>query len=232
MWCGSRAELRLVLALSNEALHAGANAIPVAGSSARLVRALKMSFLGLRAFGLWTFAARRSAILHRMRLVPATLDPPTGLEAFLEELGGGENGFAGVQVQSLSAYLRRLVDYGRGRNVDPGHVPMTTYWLLDSGGEVVGMSRLRHRLTPALLDDGGHIGYYVRPSARGRGHGRELLRLTLVEARRLGIRRALLTVDSGNAPSLRVIEGNGGVMEDERIDGEGIAYRRYWIDLA
>jgi predicted acetyltransferase len=44
--------------------------------------------------------------------------------------------------------------------------------------------------------------------------------------------RVLLTVRSDNQPSIRVIEFNGGVMEDERKDDEGVRYRRYWIDLS
>jgi predicted acetyltransferase len=40
----------------------------------------------------------------------------------------------------------------------------------------------------------------------------------------------LITTNSDNAPSIRVIETNGGVMEDERIDDTGKPYRRYWIE--
>jgi predicted acetyltransferase len=123
------------------------------------------------------------------------------------------------------------MDMSDGINLKPGWVPMTTHWLLDDAGEVVGVGRLRHRLTPALLEDGGHIGYYVRPTHRGKGYGTEILRLLLVEARKLGIDRALLTVHSDNGASIRVIERNGGVLEDERTDPEGVPYRRYWIAL-
>jgi predicted acetyltransferase len=167
-----------------------------------------------------------------MRPVPASLVPPPGLKALLLELGDGENGFMGVETQNVTDYLKRLVDCAQGVNMAEGHVPSTTFWLLDDAGALVGMSRLRHRLTPALLADGGHIGYYVRPSQRGKRYGSAILRLTLIEARGLGVDRALLTVDSHNLASVRVIEGNGGSMEDERVDPDGVIYRRYWIDLA
>jgi len=172
-----------------------------------------------------------------MRLVPVSLDPPPGLEEVLRQLGHGENGFVGtgqpVDTSTLSSYLRGLVDMADGVNLKPGWVPTTTYWLLDDAGDVAGVSRLRHRLTQALIEDGGHIGYYVRRSERGKGYGTAILRLVLVEACKLGIDRALLTVDSDNAPSIRVIESNGGKLEDERTDPEtGGFYRRYWIDLS
>jgi predicted acetyltransferase len=121
----------------------------------------------------------------------------------------------------------------QGRNLPDGWVPMTTYWLVDDAGAVAGVSRLRHELTPFLLDHGGHLGYYVKASERGQGYGTQILALTLIEARHLGLKRALLTVDSENEPSIRVIERNGGVLEDEPIDETtGKLHRRYWIDLS
>ena len=170
-----------------------------------------------------------------MRLVKASLEPPPGLEELLSQLGEGENGFVGTgqpaNTESLGAYVQSLVDMANGINLRPDWVPMTTHWLLDDNERIIGVSRLRHSLTPSLLVDGGHIGYYVLPLERGKGYGTALLRLTLIEARRYGIERALLTVDSDNEPSIRVIERNGGVQEDERVDADGIPYRRYWIDL-
>ena len=56
-----------------------------------------------------------------------------------------------------------------------------------------------------------------------------ILESLLAEGRAMGIRRFLLTVRSDNVPSIRVIEGNGGVMEDERTDETGLPFRRYWI---
>jgi predicted acetyltransferase len=169
-----------------------------------------------------------------MQLVAASLDAPDGLEAFLIEVGHGETGFGGTDFapgkETLAVFLQRLIDRSEGRQLEPGWVPFTTYWLLDDNGDVVGISRLRHELNDQLLYHGGNIGYYVRPSARGRRYGSSILALTLAEGRKRGIERFLLTVDSDNMPSTRVIEGNGGVMEDERMHEEtGQPFRRYWI---
>jgi predicted acetyltransferase len=169
-----------------------------------------------------------------MRLVAASLDPPEGLEAFLIEVDRGETGFGGTDFawgkEPLSDFLQRMIDRSEGRGLEPGWVPFTTYWLLDDAGAIAGMSRLRHDLTDELLFHGGHIGYYVRPSARGKRYGTAVLALTLAEGRKRGIDRFLLTVNSDNVPSIRVIEGNGGVLEDERVDREtGRLFRRYWI---
>lgn len=170
-----------------------------------------------------------------MRLEAASLNAPEGLEQFLRELGNGENGFGGTGFatgqQTLVELLEQLVDRAAGRSVPAGRVPGTTFWLLDDVGRIVGMSRLRHRLNEALLIDGGHIGYYVRPHERRKGQGHTLLELTLIEAKKLGLTRVLLTANSDNAGSIGVIEGNGGLMEDERVDDSGVPYGRFWFEL-
>ena len=65
------------------------------------------------------------------------------------------------------------------------------------------------------MNFGGHIGYWVRPSERGRGYGKLMLRLALPKARRLGIHNALVTCDLGNTASRKVIEANGGVFKNQ-----------------
>jgi predicted acetyltransferase len=105
-------------------------------------------------------------------------------------------------------------------------VPQTTFWYVD-GDRYLGSIRIRHRLTPALLEEGGHIGYDVRPTARLRGHATAMLVAALDFARTLGLDSALLTTDEENLGSRRVIETCGGVYEDSR-GGK----RRYWVATA
>jgi predicted acetyltransferase len=97
----------------------------------------------------------------------------------------------------------------------PGFVPDTELWWVE-GDEFLGRVGVRHRLTPALLEAGGHIGYDVRSSARRRGHATEMLRQALAVASGLGIDPALVTCDLDNLGSRTVIERNGGVLEDQR----------------
>ena len=74
---------------------------------------------------------------------------------------------------------------------------------------------------------GGHIGYDVRPSFRGRGHATRMLKDALTVARSLGITTALLTCDVDNMASRKVIERNGGVLQDQH---EGKL--RFWVSTA
>ena len=77
-----------------------------------------------------------------------------------------------------------------------------------------------------LLQEGGHIGYSIRPSARGKGLAKEQLRQGLQVAKSKNIKRVLVTCDRDNAASRGVIIANGGVLEDIRGGKE-----RYWIDI-
>lgn len=106
-----------------------------------------------------------------------------------------------------------------------GRVHCTYRWIVD-GEDLVGFVAIRHRLNDFLLEEGGHIGYSVRPSRRREGHASRALALALDEARRLGLGRVLVTCDDDNLASARTIETNGGVLEDVRR-----AKRRYWIGL-
>jgi predicted acetyltransferase len=104
-----------------------------------------------------------------------------------------------------------------------GYVPATELWWVE-GDEFLGRIGIRHRLSPQLLEMGGHIGYDVRPSARRRGHATAMLADMLGIALEMGIDSALVTCDVDNVGSRTVIERNGGVLEDER---EGKL--RFWV---
>src|SRR5688500_15585019 len=107
-----------------------------------------------------------------MRLQPATEPPPPGLEEMLRELGAGDRGFGGTSFgrgeADLPGFLRACADGEDPAKVTPGFVPQTVYWMIDDAEQVVGMLRLRHHLNDHLLQHGGHVGYYVRPAARGK----------------------------------------------------------------
>lgn len=107
-----------------------------------------------------------------------------------------------------------------------GKVPSSYFWIME-GEEFVGYLALRHSLNDWLFNEGGHIGFSVRPTRRRQGYAGRGLALALPEARALGLDRVLLTCDEDNTGSRLTIEGNGGVYEDSR-NGK----RRYWVDLA
>jgi predicted acetyltransferase len=124
----------------------------------------------------------------------------------------------------FAAYVRWLrADADEGSARPPGYVPGTTLWWAD-GQEYLGRLTIRHRLTPSLLELGGHIGYDIRPSARRRGHATAMLAAARPVARGLGLDPVLITCDEDNIGSRKVIEANGGVLEDTRR-----GKLRFWV---
>ncbi len=131
----------------------------------------------------------------------------------------------------FGAFICRVRDYAQGKNLPVNWVPDSTYWLV-RGEHIIGMCDIRHRLTEALLDFGGHIAYSVRPSERNNGYGTLMLKLALEKACELGICEVLITCDKDNVASQRVILKNGGVLDSESYSKQaGRVTRRYWIKV-
>ncbi|MGV3616666.1 MAG: GNAT family N-acetyltransferase [Fimbriimonas sp.] len=80
-----------------------------------------------------------------------------------------------------------------------------------STGERVGNIDLRVGDTEHLRRYGGHVGYYVKPAARGNGYAARALRLLLPLARRHGMRTIWVTCNPENLASARTCERAGGV---------------------
>jgi predicted acetyltransferase len=128
------------------------------------------------------------------------------------------------ELAAFADYVAWVRDQAREDALRPaGMVASTTLWWVD-GAEYLGRLAIRHRLTPHLREYGGHIGYDVRPSARRRGHATAMLAAALPVTHALGIDPVLVTCDDDNVASRKVIEANGGVLEDRR----GVKLR-YWV---
>jgi len=121
-----------------------------------------------------------------------------------------------------------------GIDLRPGYVRATTFWLIDQE-RFIGETGIRHVLTPALLQYGGHIGYEIRWSESLKGYGTKMLAMVLQFCKEeMGLEKVLITCDDDNIGSIRVIQKNGGVLENKVINylQRGIVNtRRYWIAL-
>ena len=157
---------------------------------------------------------------------------------YARSLGYGSDSLAD-QFPQFVRDLKALADTTGARVLYPDRV----LWLVHDG-EYIGQTSIRPQLcTPYLLTYGGHIGYSIRPSRRCRGYGKAILALTLEVTREIGLRRVLITCDSDNIGSRKIIEHNGGqfessmVMPSRTFHVEGrkpaplIEKLRYWIDL-
>lgn len=115
----------------------------------------------------------------------------------------------------LVAELTAQRDPGRPRPA--GLVPQTMLWWVDDD-RWLGRIAIRHHLNDRLRQvGGGHIGYAVRPTARGEGHARRMLQAALPTAHALGIDPAEVTCNVAHVASARVIEACGGEFSGERL---------------
>ncbi len=150
----------------------------------------------------------------------------SGYWVFAEPPPFAEQDCAAFVAGILAAEGAASGDSGDGGPAMPaGRVANTHFWIAD-GDDLVGFLHLRHELNDWLLQEGGHIGYSVRPARRRQGHATRALALGVRRAGELGIERVLVTCDTDNAASARTIEAGGGVFEDDRLDK-----RRYWITV-
>jgi predicted acetyltransferase len=134
--------------------------------------------------------------------------------------------------RDFPGFIHSLQAASLGENLPPGIVPQTTYWFVQDGWHILGEIRLRHHLTPALEEEGGNIGYLIRPSERRKGYGTLQLKLLLPIARQKGLTRVLVTCDTDNTGSALIIEHNGGLLASQGISTDsGKPISRYWIDL-
>ena len=127
---------------------------------------------------------------------------------------------------------RDFDNYLENLEIKDGKVPDSVFFLLDVERNILlGAVNIRHYLNDYLLQFGGHIGDGIRPSERRKGYATEMIRLALIECKKLGIDKVLMVCDKSNIGSAKSIMKNGGILENEFVDEDGEVNQRYWIDL-
>jgi predicted acetyltransferase len=156
----------------------------------------------------------------------------------LEQDAENEDQFAGCLSLDTSTSAKEWIEIGRLRKSAetcqqtgtevPSHMFLA---VRESDLKVVGIIDLRHHINHPILGTwGGHSGYTVRPTERGKGYAKEMLRLNLLKAKELGITRFLVTCNVDNTASEKTILANGGIFE-KMIDVDGSQMKRYWIEI-
>jgi len=133
--------------------------------------------------------------------------------------------------EDFDLYIEMVERKASGIGLPQGIVPNSVFWLVEDD-EYLGTLSIRHYLNEGLTKFGGNIGYAIRPSQRRKGHGALILKLALPIARDLGLDRALVTCDETNVASKKIIEANGGILENKVVvENRNVPALRYWIDL-
>ena len=136
---------------------------------------------------------------------------------------GGYPDFDDLEVSdpaAFHAYVEQLCRDPRSAPA-PDWPTMTLLWWID-GPEYLGRLSVWHALTGPSADS-GHIGYDIRPSARGRGHATAMLATALPTVAALGINPVVATVRARNVASRRVLEAAGARLV--KMDGDRLYFQ-------
>ena len=154
----------------------------------------------------------------------------------LDKISSGEMNGRNMMFRDLNEVdiIQKMKDTRDKAKLKPNRVLSYDYFAVDDE-KFIGIIHIRIELTPFLLSYGGHIGYGINPKYWRQGYGTELLRIGLIKAKELVKEdKVLITCDDNNIGSAKVIENNGGILENKvtNCDEYGeVLTRRYWIQI-
>lgn len=149
-----------------------------------------------------------------LRLVAPTPNLVHIIAPHIKEFETNKNEFQTNDVKRLiyaytsndwDGYFQKIHDDEHKINSHDGWVPTKTWWLMDKD-KFIGVCSLRIGNTPELLHRGGNTSVEILPSMRGRGYGRQSLKLRTDMAKKLGMKSLLITCDANNIISLNNIK--------------------------
>lgn len=130
--------------------------------------------------------------------------------------------------------FKNYQDFYRNLELKKENEPNINQYLLirKTDSKLVGMAIIRKELTETNILTGGNIGLGIRPSERRKGYGDIILKFSLEECKKIGMKKILITCRDENIASAKNIEKNGGKFERTAVSKvTGALCRRYWINL-
>lgn len=174
--------------------------------------------------------------MEEIVLIEPKIEYSESIMAFRNEMLETNDDFAGCgslrDCDNCKTWLDSILMLSNEDTCPNGYVPSDSFLAVrKNDNKLIGIIELRHRInTPILSTWGGNIGFSVRPSERGKGYAKEMLRQLLILCSELGIKRVLVTCNQENIASEKTIVANGGVL-DHTICVDGKNIKRYWISL-
>jgi predicted acetyltransferase len=105
----------------------------------------------------------------------------------------------------------------------------SSLFFLINNNEIVWAIQIRHSIDhPNLIETWWHIWYWVTPKYRKKLYASKILKLWLIEAKKILLKNILITCDIDNIASKKVIEKNWWIFERLTKDWK---MNRYFITL-
>lgn len=149
-----------------------------------------------------------------LKLCPPTTIPILELEKYVAEFNGQLiPGACGLKKYGAQAYMKHRAWMNYASNFD--------FFTLNELDEIVGNIRLSLVVDEQSVRSGAYnIGYSIRPSMRGRGYGKEQLKLGLLWLKAYSLTgTARLAANVDNVASNRTAQACGGILAETRADG-------------
>ena len=167
----------------------------------------------------------------KVQLIFPTMEYKQAAQDYMQEhIDCGETHIHGsgslMRYDNYENWLEKII-WNRTQ-ASPDWVTGSVYFAIESD-KIIGTIAVRDYLNESLLKIGGHIGYGIRPSERGKGYGTKMLALALEKCCEAGIKKILITCDKDNIASAKTVINNGGVLENEFAEDNGNIIQRYWI---
>ncbi len=108
----------------------------------------------------------------------------------------------------------------------------TSRYILFDGNKPIGEVGIRTTLNDFWINKGSQIYYKIRKSERGKSYGNTILKLALIEAKKIGFKKVRINCNNKNIASKNIIIKNGGVVDiDSYKTNEGFS-SSYIINLS
>lgn len=173
---------------------------------------------------------------ERFKLIKPTISFKNEILAYKTEFGDRNKNIDGSSslnlFDSIEEWLIHCQLYENQVTLpNKNFVPCIQYMLVEEESKkIIGFLHLRLELNDSLRKVGGHIGYSIAPSERKKGYATYMLSKGIQQAKFFGISKILITCDTDNIGSAKVIMNNGGILENKIYEEhEKTWVNRYWI---
>jgi len=160
--------------------------------------------------------------MEKFYLEKPTLERKEDALAYINELLNNNSDTDGTNKLKyhIDKYEEWIVKIENDEKIIPSEesVPSKTYFLIrERDNKIVGMTNIRLKLNEMLKDLGGHIGYSILPSERGKGYNKIQLYLALLECEKNNLDVIMLDCLKKNEASWKTIIALGGYLVKEEL---------------